>query len=946
VVDGRRGELRVYLGAAPGVGKTFAMLGEGHRRAERGTDVVVGFIEDHGRPQTRGMVAGLEVLPRVERSHRGATFAELDVAAVLARDPEIVLVDELAHTNVEGSTHHKRWQDVEEILDAGIDVVTTVNVQHLESLNDIVRSITGVEQRETVPDAVVRAAAAIEYVDMSPEALRRRIAHGNVYASEKVDAALSHYFRVGNLTALRELALLWVADRVDDALLRYRDEHAIDHPWPARERVVVALTGGPEGEELVRNAARIANRAAGGELVALYVARGDGLAGSSPAELVTGLLTQRALVESFGGTFHTAIGEDVAAAILEFAVGVNATQIVLGLSRRSRWAALMSPGVGERVIAGSGEIDVHVVTHAFSRAQPGGAAAARPRRHTSALGARRRLLGWVLAPLLPLLLTLVLATGLSGQDLSLHLMVFLAATVAVALVGGLVPALVSALVGGACVDYFFTEPNLSFAIRDTRVLTAVAVYAVVAVAVAYVVDQAARRTQQAARAEREARALSTLTGTLAGDGDALGPLLRQVVTTFEMDSASLLERVDAQSGWIVRGAVGDSPASCPADADAEVVVSDTLVLAARGRVLPAADRRLLEAFARQASTVVAARRLRAEAEDARRVADRNGVRTALLAAVSHDLRTPLAAMKAAVSSLRQPDLDLDPDDTAALLADIESGTDRLDGVVANLLDMSRLKMGDLVVHDEVVDLEEVVARAAIGLASPLLRLDVGEGAPAVRADSGLLKRVLANLLANATRHAAGSSVTVTASSLGARVELRVVDHGPGVPHRQRTLMFAPFTRLGSGSTAGPDRRGGGDSGVGGGVGGGIGSAVGGGVDTSVGGGVDTSVGGDDTGVGGTGAGGGVGLGLAVARGFVEAMAGTLAVEDTPGGGLTFVVDLPLADPAATAPAGDTTGAVDVAADRTPQLTPTPAGSAPSDDGRLSPGLAGRARVRG
>jgi len=454
-VEGERGELRVYLGAAPGVGKTFAMLGEGHRRAERGTDVVVGFIEDHDRPQTKALVAGLEVLPRVERSHRGATFAELDVAAVLARDPEIVLVDELAHTNVEGSAHPKRWQDVEEILDAGIDVVTTVNVQHLESLNDIVRSITGVEQRETVPDAVVRQATAIEYVDMSPEALRRRIAHGNVYASEKVDAALSHYFRVGNLTALRELALLWVADRVDDALLRYRDEHAIDHPWAARERVVVALTGGPEGEELVRNAARIAGRAAGGDLLAVYVALGDGMSGGSPAQLVTSLAGQRQLVESLGGTFHTAVGEDVAAAILDFANGVNATQIVIGLSRRSRLAAVFSPGVGERVIDGSGDIDVHVVTHAFTRGAATGGTRPRigtgqsPRgRRTPALPRNRRVLGWAVAVAAPLLLTGALTLSLSDSDLSLHLMLFLAVTVAVALIGGLAAALASAVLGG------------------------------------------------------------------------------------------------------------------------------------------------------------------------------------------------------------------------------------------------------------------------------------------------------------------------------------------------------------------------------------------------------------------------------------------------------------------------------------------------------------------
>ncbi|MEV4186967.1 histidine kinase, partial [Streptosporangium canum] len=247
-----RGRLRVYLGAAPGVGKTFAMLGEGHRRLARGRDVVVGLVETHGRPRTAELIDGMEVIPRRSMVHRETAFTELDVDAVIARAPRIALIDELAHTNVPGSRNAKRWQDVEEILDAGIDVVSTVNIQHLESLNDVVRQITGVPQRETVPDEVVRRADQVELVDMSPEALRRRLAHGNVYAPEKVDAALSNYFRVGNLTALRELALLWVAGKVDEQLDRYRAEHGIEGTWEARERVVVALTGGPEGDTLIR----------------------------------------------------------------------------------------------------------------------------------------------------------------------------------------------------------------------------------------------------------------------------------------------------------------------------------------------------------------------------------------------------------------------------------------------------------------------------------------------------------------------------------------------------------------------------------------------------------------------------------------------------------------------------------------------------------------------
>ena len=361
---GTRGTLRVYLGAAPGVGKTYAMLGEGQRRLERGTDVVVGFIETHGRKHTEEMISGLEVIPRHELAHRGTTFTEMDIDAVLRRHPKVALVDEFAHTNVPGSRNPKRWQDVEELLAAGIDVITTVNIQHLESVNDVVEKITGVPQRETIPDAVVRSADQLELVDMAAEALRRRLAHGNVYAPEKIDAALSNYFRVGNLTALRELALLWTADRVDDALLQYRLQHDITGTWEARERVVVALTGGPEGETLIRRAARIAARSSGGDLLALHVARSDGLAPVSQGALAA----QRRLVESLGGTYHQVLGDDVSAALLTFARAENATQLVLGDSRRS-WLStvLTGPGIGRMTIRDSGDIDVHIVTHDHSR---------------------------------------------------------------------------------------------------------------------------------------------------------------------------------------------------------------------------------------------------------------------------------------------------------------------------------------------------------------------------------------------------------------------------------------------------------------------------------------------------------------------------------------------------------------------------------------------------
>ncbi|WP_416070090.1 ATP-binding protein [Streptomyces scabiei] len=287
-----RGKLRIYLGAAPGVGKTYAMLSEAHRRIERGTDCVVAVVEHHGRPRTEVMLHGLEQIPRRELTYRDAVFTEMDVDAVLARRPHVALVDELAHTNVPGSRNDRRWQDVQELLAAGIDVVSTVDIQHLESLGDVVESITGVRQRETVPDEVVRRADRTELVDMSPQALRRRMAHGNVYQPDRVDAALSHYFRPGNPTALREPALLWVADRADEYLNAYRSEHQVSRIWGSRERIVVGLTGGREGRTLIRRAVRLAEKGAGGEAMAVYIARSDGPTSASPKELAA----QRTLV--------------------------------------------------------------------------------------------------------------------------------------------------------------------------------------------------------------------------------------------------------------------------------------------------------------------------------------------------------------------------------------------------------------------------------------------------------------------------------------------------------------------------------------------------------------------------------------------------------------------------------------------------------------------------
>src|SRR6476659_7790483 len=395
-----RGTLRIYLGAAPGVGKTYAMLGEGCRRHDRGTDVVVGLVETHGRQLTRAQIGELEVVPRKRIDYRGTTLEEMDVDAILRRGPAVALVDELAHTNVPGSRNEKRWQDVEELLDAGITVISTLNIQHLESLNDVVERITGIAQRETIPDDVARRADQIELVDMSPEALRRRMAHGNVYPADRIDAALGNYFRAGNLGALRELALLWVADRVDEALDQYRRLHGIDRPWETRERVLVALHGAVDGDRLVRRASRMAQRVKG-DLVAVHVTPQDGLEATSRDALAS----QRALVERLGGTYREVVGDDVGKALVEAARRVSASQIVLGATRRSRWTELVRGSVIRRVIRDSGaDIDVHVISH--TRAGSG----ERPRRRRPTSLPGQRVMAGAVAGAVPLpALTVVLA---------------------------------------------------------------------------------------------------------------------------------------------------------------------------------------------------------------------------------------------------------------------------------------------------------------------------------------------------------------------------------------------------------------------------------------------------------------------------------------------------------------------------------------------------------
>ncbi|MET7303265.1 ATP-binding protein [Embleya sp. NPDC005575] len=825
-----RGRLRVYLGAAPGVGKTYAMLDEARHRRSRGTDVVVGVVECHGRPRTEEMLDGLEVVPRRQLTHRGDAFTEMDVDAVIARRPRVALVDELAHTNVPGSRNAKRWRDVEEILDAGIDVISTVNVQHLESLNDVVESITGVAQHETVPDGVVRRADQVEFVDLTPEALRRRLAHGNVYPPAIAGAAPANCFRPGNLTALRELALLWVAGRVDEYLREHRHDHPIDATRPARERVVVALTGGPEGDTLIRRAARIAGRGPGGEVLAVHVARSNGPSGGCSADLAR----QRRLVDSLGGTFHPIVGDDVPGALLDFARGVNATQIVLGGSRRRPWQYVLGPGVGATVAARSGDIDTHIVTHEHI----GRGRETTPKRSTTARG--RAVTSWAVALLGPLIPAAVLVPMRGGVALPGDMLLFLALTVGVALFGGLWQAVAAAVVGSLLLDYYLTAPTHTLKIAAPGNMLSLVVFVVIALAVASVVDLAARRAQQAARNQAEADTLSFLAGSVLRGEEALPALLERVRQTFGVESVAVLQRDGPCASWARVDSIGPNPPTRPDKADVEVPVDQSLALVLSGRALPADTRRVLGAFAAQTALVLERRTLVAEAAEARRLGEGHSLDTALFAIVARDLRAPLAAIKAGASGLRSHEVDWARAERAELLATIEAGADRLDQLIGNLLDMSRLRMGTIEPLPSDVALDEVVPGAVARAAQTAVRVSVPDTLPTVRADGELLDRVMANLVENAVLHTPPDTpVVVVAKAVRDRIELRVVDRGPGLPDDAKDRVFEAFARHGDA----PRSR-------------------------------------------------GVGLGLAVARGFAEAMNGSLTAEDTPGGGLTMILTLP------------------------------------------------------
>jgi two-component system sensor histidine kinase KdpD len=868
-----RGKMKVFLGAAPGVGKTFEMLRVGQEKAKEGVDVVVGVVETHGRAETAALVPGLEIVPRRSIDYKGCTLDEMDVDAILARRPELVLVDELAHTNAAGSRHPKRYQDVEELLAAGIDVFSTVNVQHLESLNDVVAQITRIRVRETVPDSVLDAADEIEVIDLTPEALIARMKEGKVYRPDQARRALDHYFKPGNLTALRELALRRTAQQVDEQMLDYMRVHAIQGPWAAADRVLVCVSDDPTAPALVRYARRIAERLRA-KWTALYVEtpRYDALSEAARDRIAECLR----LAEELGGEAITISGTRIADEVIGFARSGNVTHIVIGKSGRSRWFELLYGSVVHDLVRKSGTISVHVIAGDPDMQPPaiGAQVATKKARAPVRLG---DYLGSTLAVAAAVLLAELIDRIVSLQNLSL---VFLTAVLTSAVSYGLMPSLYAAILSALAYNFFFLPPIYTFTIADPANVLSLAFFVIVAFITSNLAGKAQRQTQamkQRGKTTEELYAFSRKIAAVRLLDDLLWLVAYQLAAMLKLNVVILLPEGDGR--LTVR--VGYPPEDVLDDADMAAAHwawannqitgrgSDTLpgakrlylplqtprgpialvgVQRAASDLFTPDERRLLDALLDQAAVAIERVRLAGDVDEVRLQAETERLRNSLLTSISHDLRTPLASIIGAVTSLRGASGQYTAAMRDDLLATIQDESERLNRFVGNLLDMTRLESGGLKPKDDAVDVKDVIGvvlqRTARIMAEHRVAIDLPPDLPLVQADFVLLEQVLFNLLDNAAKYApVGTEVLLRAYRAGDRLAIELIDEGPGIPQGALESVFDKFTRLEQG-----DRKR-----------------------------------------------AGTGLGLAIARGFVTAMGGTLTAGNrTDRAGAIFTVTLELA----------------------------------------------------
>lgn len=862
-----RGRLKIFLGAAPGVGKTYEMLLAGRARRAEGVDVVIGVVETHGRRETQALIEGYETVPRAQVAYRGQSVEEMDLDAVLARRPQLVLVDELAHTNAPGSRHPKRYLDVLELIERGIDVYTTLNIQHVESLNDVVAQITRIRVRETVPDSVIDRADAIEIIDLTPEDLIKRLNEGKVYLPETAKRAVSNYFSPGNLTALRELALRRTAQRVDDQLLSHMQAHAISGPWAAGDRLIVCIDGSPRAASLVRHARRLAEKLRA-SWTALHI-EAPGRARPSEAEKDR-LSAAMRLAEQLGGEAVILPGESVPEEVLRYAAAKNVSHIVIGASGAARWRELLFGSVAQALIRDAGDISIHVIP-----AQEAGSGEGR-----AGGGGQRFEPGDYLAGLA----FVAVAVGI-GMLLHLFLdvrniaLVFLMAVLASAVTAGLWPALFTSVIGALAFNFFFLPPLYTLVIGDPESVLAFVFFLVVALIAS---NLTARVQRQAAAARQRARTTEDLylfSRKLAGTGtldDVLWASAYQIAAMLRVRVVILLPedgRIAVQAGYPPDDTLDEADIAAahwawehdrPAGRGA-----DTLPGAKRfylplrtgrgaigvigldsdrpGALLTPEQQRLFDALADQAAIAIERVQLAADVDKAKLAAEADRLRSALLTSISHDLKTPLAGIMGAAGTLRDYGKAIPEADRSELLGTVVEESERLNRFIANLLDMTRIEAGAMEPNYALLDVGDVVG-AALRRAEGITRghaieLSLEPNLPMLRLDPVLFDQVLFNLVDNAAKYApAGTAIGVHARAAGDIVVLDILDEGPGLPPADLERIFDSFYRVGKGDQVRA----------------------------------------------------GTGLGLAICRGFVEAMGGTITAANRDGRqGAVFTIRMPI-----------------------------------------------------
>jgi two-component system sensor histidine kinase KdpD len=865
--DSQRGRLKIFLGYAAGVGKTFAMLEAAHQRREEGVDVVVGYVETHGRAETEGLVTGLEVLPRKAISYRGVSLTELDTDAVLTRRPQLVLVDELAHTNAPGSRHMKRYQDVGEILDAGIDVYTTLNIQHLESLNDVIAQITEITVRETIPDRVIDEASEIELIDLPPNELLDRLQEGKVYVPEQAARAIRKFFRKGNLTALRELSMRRAAERVDDQMRDYMQVKSIPGPWPAAERLMVCISPNPLAERLVRSARRLADEL-NAEWLAVYVETPENarLSQEQRARITKTLL----LAEELGARSMTITGNSIPDMILKCAQEHNVTKIIAGKPLRPRWRELLFGSVVDRLVRSGGNIDIYISNSQEGPAQSHKAALPRPPWPW-----RRYGLG-ILLVLAAFLVSILIRPYIVNTDL---VMVFMLAVIVAAAYLGRGPSITVSFLSVLVYDFFFVPPFLTFAVSDTQhLLTFVGLFGVglvISQLTARVRDQA----EVARRRETETATLYALSRDLS-IAEGLEEIVRSVTENiaqtfgrevivflpegeehpalkpfapnpnFELDANERAVAVWAYQHGQQAGRGTDTLAASEARylplKTSKGVVG---VLGVRpkdsGENLTPDQRRLLETFASQAALAIERARLAEQARFAQLLQAAERLQTALLNSISHDLRTPLVSVTGALSSLAEGGPAMDREIRQSLVETALEEADRMNRLVGNLLNMTRLEAGALQVVRQPGDVQDAIGTALGNLGGRLadhqVAVNVPEDTPLVPMDFVLIVQVLVNLIDNSLKYSpAGSLIEIQAQPVDGMVQVQVSDRGVGVPAGDLENIFDKFYRVQRPESIS-----------------------------------------------------GTGLGLSISKGIVEAHGGRIWAENRPGGGTTVSFTLPI-----------------------------------------------------